>query len=289
MPDDYPALTKTHVLDELFSASSMPVLMGVINVTPDSFSDGGRFIDTKMAVEHGLRLLEEGARILDIGGESTRPGAAPVTPVDEQARILPVIAALKQPAREGGALISVDTRNAATMKAAVAKGAGMINDVTALTGDDDSLSVAAETDVPVCLMHMQGTPQTMQENPRYDDVIGDLVAYFTMRIQACVDAGIDRGNIVIDPGIGFGKTLAHNMAILNNIPAFAMLGVPVLIGASRKSFIAKICGETDAGKRLPGSIAAALEAARRGADILRVHDVAQTRQALMVQEAICNG
>lgn len=273
----------------MLETSKRPVLMGVINVTPDSFSDGGHFNGVEPAVAHAQRLLDEGAKIIDIGGESTRPGANPVPVKEEQARVLPVIAALKDMVATKDALISIDTRNAATMEAAVNEGAGLINDVTALGGDEESLSVAAALNVPVCLMHMQGAPQTMQDNPSYDDVVQDIISFFRDRITACEKAGIDPARLVLDPGIGFGKTLDHNMAILNNVQRFGDLGLPVLIGASRKSFIAKICGNVEADKRLPGSLAAALEAARQGADILRVHDVAETRQALMVQEAILNG
>ncbi len=258
-----------------------PYIMGVINVTPDSFSDGGRFAGHEQAIAHGLQLAAEGADILDIGGESTRPGAAPVTPQEEMARILPVIEGLKN----CGKMISVDTRNAETMIAAAKAGAGMINDVTALEGEG-SLEAAAATGMPVCLMHMQGKPQTMQDSPQYDDVVADITAYLAARIEACIQAGIAKEKIVVDPGVGFGKTLQHNLEIIKNAAAFRALDVPVLFGLSRKSFIEKICPDTPADQRFPGSIAAALWAAQQGVEIFRVHDVAATKQAFSVMAAL---
>lgn len=257
--------------------------MGVVNVTPDSFSDGGMFFDADKAIEHGRQLIEEGADILDIGGESTRPGAKPVSEDEEIRRVIPVIEALAGK----GAALSIDTRHAATMEAALKAGADMINDVTALTGDDRSLQVAARSEVPVCLMHMQGEPQTMQQGPAYGNVVDDVYDYLDERIKICEAAGIKRKRLIADPGIGFGKTLDHNLALMKNIARFNDLGVPVLLGASRKSFIAKICGEeTSADKRLPGSLAAVLYALNQGVTYFRVHDVAETRQAIAVYEAI---
>lgn len=262
-----------------------PYIMGIINVTPDSFSDGGSYIEAEEAIDHGWRLVEEGADILDIGGESTRPDADPVSPQQEMDRVLPVIEGLK----DCGKIISVDTRHAATMLEAANAGAGMINDVTALQQDDESMNAAANSNLPVCLMHMQGTPQTMQQNPQYDDVVTDVRSFLESRINACEEAGITKDRIVIDPGIGFGKTLQHNLTLLHNINELKSLEVPVLLGLSRKSFIEKICPGTPANDRLPGSIAAALWVLEQGADILRVHDVAATRQAVSVFEAIRKG
>jgi len=255
--------------------------MGIINVTPDSFSDGGLFLDARKAVDQGLRLAEEGADVLDIGGESTRPGAAPVSPQQEIDRILPVIEGL----RGCGKIISVDTRHAATMRAAVKAGAGMINDVTAL-GTEDNLQFAAQSGVPVCLMHMKGSPQNMQQNPHYDDVVAEVKTFLAERIAVCEKAGIGRDKIIIDPGIGFGKMLQHNLAVLQNLKEFSALGVPVLLGVSRKSFIEKLCPGTPASERLPGSLAAALWALGQGVKILRVHDVAATKQAMAVFTAL---
>lgn len=255
--------------------------MGVVNVTPDSFSDGGAFFDPAAAVSHGFRLAEEGADILDVGGESTRPGAVPVSAQEEMDRVLPVIEGLKG----CGALLSIDTRHAATMREAVRAGAGMINDIHALRGEG-SLAAAAESGVPVCLMHMRGQPGAMQDAPAYDDVVSDIMDFLTQRIESCVAAGIPKSRIVIDPGIGFGKTLLHNVEILKNIKTFKELNVPVLIGVSRKSFIEKICPGVAPADRLPGSLAAELWALQQGADILRVHDVAATRQAVAVLQAI---
>ena len=259
-----------------------PRIMGIVNVTPDSFSDGGAFLDPQAAIAHGLALLAEGADILDVGGESTRPGAQPVSEDEERRRVLPVIRGLA----DAGATVSVDTRHAAVMRAAVAAGAAIINDVTALAGDPDSLQTAAEAAVPVVLMHMQGQPQTMQADPRYRDVVLDILDALEARIGACEAAGIPRARVVVDPGIGFGKTVAHNADLLARLSAFHALGCPILLGASRKSFIGRLDGDAPADRRLPGSLAAALQALNQGAQILRVHDVAATRQAIAVWEAI---
>jgi len=258
------------------------MIMGVVNVTPDSFFDEGAFLDPTAAVAHGRQLVVEGADILDIGGESTRPGADPVTPAEELDRVLPVIEGLVGV----GVPVSIDTRNANVMRAALAAGAEIINDVTALTHDPDSMQVAASTEGPIILMHAQGKPKDMQDSPQYDDVVAEVLAYFEGRIQACKDAGIDPQRVILDPGIGFGKALDHNLALLAGLEALHALGRPLLLGVSRKSFIDHITPVPNAGDRLPGSIAAALAGIDQGVHILRVHDVAQTRQALDVWQAI---
>ena len=267
-------------------ALDRPRIMGVINVTPDSFSDGGAFATAQAAIDHGFRLEEEGADLLDIGGESTRPGAAPVTIAQELARVLPVIEGL---AGKTQALISIDTRNAAVMRAAAAAGADIINDVAALTHEPDALAAAVETGLPVVLMHAQGDPRTMQDDPRYDDVVTDVFDYLEARVEACVGAGIARSKLIVDPGIGFGKTVQHNLELMAGLSLLHGLGVAVLIGASRKSFIGKLTGVAHAGDRVMGSIGAALAAVSQGAQIVRVHDVKATRDALTVWEASTSG
>jgi dihydropteroate synthase len=256
-------------------------IMGVVNVTPDSFSDGGRFLAPDAAVAHALELEAEGADLLDIGGESTRPGAESVGAEDEWRRVGPVLAAL---ARRARVPLSIDTRNAEVMRRAADAGAGLINDVSALAHDPRSLEVAAAAGLPVVLMHARGDPRTMQDRPRYDDVVLDVYDALEARIAACERAGIPRARLLVDPGIGFGKTLAHNLALLGHLSIFHGLGCAILLGASRKSFIARLTG-AEAGERLPGSLAAALLAAAQGVQVLRVHDVAATRQALAVWEA----
>jgi dihydropteroate synthase len=263
-------------------AMDRPRIMGIVNVTPDSFSDGGRWLDPGAAIAHGLRLEAEGAEILDIGGESTRPGADPIGVDEELRRVIPVIAAL---ARQARVPISIDTRNAEVMHRAADVGAGIINDVAALGYDPNALRVAAETGLPVVLMHAQGDPRTMQVDPRYDDVVLDVYDWLEARIAACEAAGIGRERIVVDPGIGFGKTVGHNLALLSSLSIFHGFGCPVLLGASRKSFIGRLSGGAPADRRMPGSVAAALLGAVQGVQILRVHDVAATRQALAVWEA----
>jgi len=255
-----------------------PRLMGVINVTPDSFSDGGLYGTTDAAVEHALRLEGEGADILDIGGESTRPGSDPVDLEEECRRVLPVIAAL---AKRSRARLSVDTRKAEVMRRSAREGAHIINDVSALTHDARSLDAVAELGVPVVLMHALGDPRTMQDKPTYEDVVLDVYDTLQARIEACEHAGIPRARLIVDPGIGFGKTLAHNLALLGSLSIFHGLGCGVMLGASRKSFIGRLTG-AEAGDRMPASIAAALLGAAQGVQILRVHDVAATRQALAV-------
>ena len=257
-------------------------LMGIVNTTPDSFSDGGRYLDTKAAVNHARALIDDGADIIDIGGESTRPNAAPVSPEDEQARILPVIKALQG----CGATLSVDTRNAATLRAALDAGASMLNDVSALTHDPAMLSLVAGISGPVCLMHMKGDPASMQQDPIYKDVVDDIYMYLSARMDTCVAAGIAKDRLVIDPGIGFGKTVAHNLSLLANLARFTQLGVPVMVGASRKRFIGMLDRDSAPNERLAGSLAAVLAAYNHGARIFRVHDVAATRQALAISAAI---
>lgn len=258
-----------------------PKIMAIINVTPDSFSDGGKLGSTRMAVDYALRMVEQGADLLDIGGESTRPNAEPVSVVDELARVIPVIEAL---AAAVTVPISIDTSKPEVMRAAVAAGAGFINDVYALRRDG-ALEAAAELDVPVCLMHMLGQPGTMQQDVHYDDVLVQVRQFLTERLFACEMAGIARKNLVIDPGFGFGKHLQHNLAMLANLDYFKQLGVPVLAGVSRKSMIGQIIGR-EVGGRVIGSVAAALLAAQNGAQIIRVHDVAETRDALAVLSAV---
>lgn len=260
-----------------------PHLMGILNVTPDSFSNGGRFADAAAAVTHGLRLIADGADFLDIGGESTRPGADAVPVIEEMRRVIPVIEGL---ADATSMRLSIDTRKPAVAQAAVRAGAAVWNDVSALTYSADSLRTAASLDCAVVLMHAQGDPKTMQNDPHYDDVVEEVFAFLAGRIAACEAAGVARSRLIVDPGVGFGKTLAHNLSLLAGLERFRDLGAPILVGASRKSFIAKLDRAAPADARLGGSIAAALEAARRGASILRVHDVAETRQALAAAAAI---
>ena len=257
-------------------------VIGIVNVTPDSFSDGGEHATTEAAVAHGLQLAEEGADALDIGGESTRPGAADVPLDEELRRVIPVIEGL---ARATALPISIDTSKPEVMQAAVAAGAGMINDVRALRGEG-ALEVAAALGVPVILMHMLGEPRSMQESPVYDDVVADVHRFLAERIFAAEMAGIPKSRIVVDPGFGFGKTKDHNLSLLARLDRFVELGVPVLAGLSRKRTIGDLTGRTDPHARVHGSVAAHLIAAQRGARLLRVHDVAATVDALKVWEAV---
>ncbi len=259
-----------------------PRVMGVINVTPDSFSDGGDCADADTAIRHGLALAEAGADILDVGGESTRPGAAPVEAAVEIARAVPVVRAL---ARQG-AVVSIDTRNAATMRAALDAGAAMINDVSALAHDPAALGTVAKSACPVVLMHSLGDPRTMQDRPAYDCAPLDVFDALEQRIVACGNAGIARDRIIVDPGIGFGKTVAHNLEILARLGVLHGLGCPILLGASRKSFIARLSRGEAPKERGPGSLAVALHGLAEGAAILRVHDVAETVQALRLATAV---
>ncbi len=260
-----------------------PRIMGILNVTPDSFSDGGLFDAPVAALRHAAAMRAAGAEIIDIGGESTRPGAATVPPEEEIARTAPIIAAL---AGQTDALLSIDTRKAAVAQAAIAAGAGMVNDVSALAHDPALAGVVAASGLPVCLMHAQGAPATMQDDPRYGDVLLDVYDHLAGRIAIAEAAGIARDRIVIDPGIGFGKTLQHNVTLLRGLSLYHGLGCPILLGASRKRFIGALTGTEAARDRLAGSVAVALHGAAQGVQILRVHDTGETRQALSLQQAL---
>ncbi len=257
-------------------------LMGVINVTPDSFSDGGRFLDPDVAIAHGLQLAAEGAAILDVGGESTRPRAAEVPAEEELARVLPVIEGLA--ANRVQAQISIDTRKAAVAAAALEAGAAMVNDVTALRGDPEMASLVAASGAECCLMHMRGDPRTMQIDPRYDDVVSEVRAFLEERMEYAIAAGIPAERILLDPGIGFGKTIEHNLELVRRLDELVTIGPPVVIGTSRKSFLGKLTGR-DVDHRLPGTIASCVLAYERGAKVFRVHDVAPVLDALTVAAA----
>jgi len=263
------------------SVGKIPLLMGVVNVTPDSFSDGGRFFEAGAAIEHGLRLAEEGADLLDLGGQSTRPGARPVQTGEELRRVMPVVAALCEQAHVP---VSIDTDKAIVAREALAGGAEAINDVTGFSGDAAMLAVAAESGCGVCAMHMQGTPRTMQLAPAYDDVVKEVLAYLSTRRDVLIAAGVEPARIALDPGIGFGKTTEHNLTLLKNAARFHALGCPVVIGHSRKRFIGEVLGDGGA-DRTWGTIGVALALARQRIQILRVHDVAAVRQALLLWQA----
>jgi dihydropteroate synthase len=255
-----------------------PQVMGIINATPDSFSDGGFYADSAAAAEAGAVMASQGAAIIDVGGESTRPGASTVWEGDEIERVLPVVKQLAA----GGTAVSIDTRKAGVMSAALGAGAGMINDVSALTWDPQSAEAVAKAGVPVVLMHHRGDPATMQDAPRYDDVLVEVYEWLEDRIAAAEEAGIARDKILVDPGIGFGKTVAHNLELMNGLALLHGLGCPVVLGASRKRMIGALSGEAPADRRLAGSLALALKAAEQGVQLIRVHDVAETVQALKV-------
>ena len=255
-----------------------PQVMGILNVTPDSFSDGGQFADPSSAVEAGVRMASEGAAILDVGGESTRPGAQQVWAQDEIGRVRPVVERLAT----SGAAVSIDTRKSEVMTAALQAGARLVNDVSALTFDPRSAEVIAEAGAPVILMHHLGPPETMQQDPRYDDALLEIYLWLEERIAAAKAAGIDRSRILVDPGFGFGKTVAHNLELMNGLALFHSLGCPIVLGASRKRTIGALSNEAPADERLGGSIAFALKAVEQGAQIVRVHDVPETVQALRV-------
>ena len=259
-----------------------PQIMGVVNVTPDSFSDGGDFLDFETAIRQAKALADAGAAILDIGGESTRPGSAEVPAAEELSRVVPVIRALAGTA----AAISIDSRRAPVMAAALEAGAAIVNDVTALTGDTGSLDLAAARQAPVILMHMRGTPQTMQHDPDYRFAPLDIYDYLEARVEACRAAGLPLSHIAIDPGIGFGKNVQHNLELLSHLALFHGFGCPILLGVSRKGFIGKLSRGEAPKRRVPGSLAAALEGARQGVQMIRVHDVDETRQALAVAQGI---
>jgi dihydropteroate synthase len=258
--------------------------MGVVNVTPDSFSDGGLFLEAESAIAHGRELATEGAEILDVGGESTRPGAEAVSAEQELERVGPVVAALAGTGGPG-ATISIDTSKAGVAAAALEAGAEIVNDVTALRGDADLVGVCAERRCGVVLMHMQGTPRTMQEAPAYDDVVDDVKAFLAERIELATRAGVDEQAIWVDPGIGFGKTPEHNLQLLRRLGELRDLGRPIVIGTSRKSFLGRLTGR-DVGGRLGGTVASNVAALVAGADVFRVHDVREVREALLVAETI---
>ena len=263
---------------------SQPIIMGVLNITPDSFSDGGLFLDSKSAIAQAEVMVQEGAGIIDIGGESTRPGAPEVSIEDELNRVIPVIEALS------GNIdipISIDTSKPIVMEKAFNAGASIINDVNALRSEG-ALQMAASLQADVCLMHMQGSPRTMQKNPTYDNVVSDVKAFFEHRIEACKSVGIKLNAITLDPGFGFGKNLGHNIALLKNLSEFHEFGVSILAGLSRKSMIGSLLGDKDVDSRMIGSVTAALIAVDNGADIIRVHDVAETKDALTVWQQIKN-
>ena len=260
-------------------------VMGIVNVTPDSFSDGGRYFALEKAIAHGIALARQGAEIIDIGGESTRPGARPVSAGEEMERVLPVIRGLR---RALSIPISIDTTKADVARAAVDEGADMVNDISALRFDPAMAPLIAAAKLPVVLMHMQGTPRTMQQSPRYQDVVEEVKEFLQSRIRFALEAGVSAERIIIDPGIGFGKELEHNLALLRGLPALASLGQPLLVGPSRKTFVGKLL---DAGpeERLEGSLAAAVAAVLAGANIIRTHDVKETRRAVRIADALRYG
>jgi dihydropteroate synthase len=261
-----------------------PVLVGVLNVTPDSFSDGGDFLDPAKAASHAAAMLDEGARIIDVGGESTRPGSDRVTLEEETRRVVPVVEEILS--ERPDAIISIDTCRAATAEAALGAGARIVNDVTALRGDPRMAEVVAEARCPVVLMHMLGEPRTMQRDPRYADVVREVRDFLAERAEHAVAAGVEPENVILDPGIGFGKTLEHNLALLRHLDELVALGFPVLVGASRKSFLGRITGVEEARDRVLGTVAANVIAYEKGATLFRVHDVRANREALAVARAI---
>jgi dihydropteroate synthase len=261
-----------------------PVVVGILNVTPDSFSDGGNFLDPGAAAEHAASLLDEGAGIIDVGGESTRPGSDPVPQEEEVRRVVPVISRIIAARPE--AVISVDTYRSATAAAALDAGASIVNDVTALRGDPRMISVVAEARCPVILMHMQGEPKTMQSEPRYTDVVREVKDFLRSRAEHAVATGVSQENIIVDPGIGFGKSLDHNLVLLRDLESIVDLGFPVLVGASRKKFIGSITGVQAAADRVFGTVATTVLAYEKGATLFRVHDVRANSEALAVAEAV---
>jgi dihydropteroate synthase len=264
--------------DRTLAFGERPLIMGILNVTPDSFSDGGRHFETQQAVDWGLRMADDGADILDVGGESTRPGAAEVSPEEEAARVVPVVEALHGKTE---AAISVDTMKAPVARQALDVGACIINDVSALSHDPDMPAAARDTGAGVVLMHMQGTPRTMQQNPRYDDVVAEVAGFLESRVAGLVAEGLDRDTMAVDPGIGFGKTVAHNVELLARLDALKAIGVPVVVGLSRKSFLGKLTGR-EVDERLAGSLSALVFCLLNGADVMRVHDVRESLDAMKV-------
>jgi dihydropteroate synthase len=261
-----------------------PVVVGILNVTPDSFSDGGDFLDPEAAAEQAATMLDEGADMLDVGGESTRPGSDPVSQEEEIRRVVPVLKRILSVCPE--AVISIDTYRSGTATAALEAGASLVNDVTALRGDPRMVSVVEGAACPVILMHMQGEPKTMQKEPHYEDVVGEVRDFLAERAEYAVAAGVRPENVIVDPGIGFGKNLEHNLALLRNLDAVVDLGFPILIGASRKRFIERITGVQEARDRVSGTVATTVLAYERGATFFRVHDVRANREALAVAEAV---
>jgi len=280
-PGRFARLTRSAVMPMGLDPGA-PHLMGIVNVTPDSFSDGGKFASAHAAISHGERLVRDGAVLLDVGGESTRPGATPVPPKEEQRRIVPVIQALS----EAGHAVSVDTRHAETMDAALKAGAVMVNDVSALSHDPDAMAVAAAHECPIVLMHAQGNPQTMQTAPRYDHALLDIYDALEQRIADCEQAGITRDRLIVDPGIGFGKLLEHNLQLLAGLSLFHGLGCPILLGFSRKSVVGKIHKDAPVDRRLAGSLAGLSAGLDAGVQLFRVHDVFESAQFLHVAGAI---
>jgi dihydropteroate synthase len=261
-----------------------PVVMGILNVTPDSFSDGGKFIEPDAAIEQAITMCAEGAHIIDVGGESTRPGAQAVSVAEELDRVIPLVEKISA---EIAVPVSVDTSKAEVMIESVKAGASMINDVMALQNDNALQAVASlDSSIAICLMHMQGKPRTMQQNPQYDDVVSDVFSFLEQRVQECLGAGINREQISIDPGFGFGKTLEHNLSLLKNLLEFTKMELPLLVGISRKSMLGALLGDAPPEERIDASVAAAVLAYERGARILRVHDVKQTVDALTIVSAI---
>jgi dihydropteroate synthase len=264
---------------------SRPVVMGVLNVTPDSFSDGGRFIEPENALEHALQMAEQGAAVIDVGGQSTRPGSEPVGADEELGRVIPVITALRE---RSGVPISIDTTSAAVAREAIEAGANIINDVSAFAFDDNMPEVAARTGAAVVLMHMKGAPRDMQDAPEYDDLMGEVAHFLREAASRAVEAGVKRERIIIDPGIGFGKTLGHNLALMGRLDELRSLGYPVLAGPSRKSWLGMLLG-AGVGERLTGTVAAVAALVMRGVSVIRVHDVAEAMQAVRISEAILKG
>jgi dihydropteroate synthase len=277
----HPPATSWQLRTRTLTVGKIPLLMGIVNVTPDSFSDGGMFIEPEKAIELGLRLAAEGAAILDIGGESTRPGSEPVDADQELRRVMPVITALSE---QTSLPVSIDTSKSLVAREALSAGAEIVNDVTALSGDCDMVPLAAESGCGVCVMHMQGMPRTMQQSPTYDNVVEDVIDYLRIRRDALTAIGLRQSQIALDPGIGFGKTLEHNLALLSGMQRFHELGCPLLVGHSRKRFIGEVLGD-DQADRTAGTIGVSVSLAQQGVQILRVHDVARVRQGLMLWEA----
>lgn len=275
-------LTEWHICKSHHTLGEMPWIMGIVNVTPDSFSDGGSFLDSERAVEHAQSLIEQGADILDVGGESTRPGAEAVSEAEELRRVIPVIERLASITQIP---ISIDTTKATVAREALAAGASIVNDVSALTLDPQMVKVCSDSDCGVIAMHMRGTPRTMQDNPQYTDVVSEIVDYLKQRLDSLADQGIDPNRVSLDPGIGFGKTAAHNVEILSNIAAFRALGRPVLIGHSRKRFLKKLIGR-EIDERTAGTIGVAIALAQQHTDIIRVHDVRAVKDAITAWQAI---